>query len=288
MPVPQGVAFEHPSASSGKPHYLSYATARSVADDGVWEVWNGPTNAARVLRVNKDGQIQAANGTVLLPAWSFESDKDSGVYRIGANNIGVAVAGAKVLDVGVGGLTVVGTITGTLATAAQTSVTSLGTLTALTVNGATIVSTVNGIDINPGSDIDTDLITVGVTGAPKLSWVEASDAFEFNNDVLFTGVYASGNLSSSSGTIRSIGVSGFDVEPGSDIDADLITVVVTGTPRVTWDESEDSFLFTKGFYNATGTKVGFYGTLPIAQQTGVAVTAGGIHAALVALGVFTA
>lgn len=35
-------------------------------------------------------------------------------------------------------------------------------------------------------------------------------------------------------------------------------------------------------------RVGFYGTAPIAQQTGVAVTAGGIHAALVALGLITA
>lgn len=34
--------------------------------------------------------------------------------------------------------------------------------------------------------------------------------------------------------------------------------------------------------------VGFYGTTPIALQTGVAVTAGGIHAALVALGLITA
>jgi len=39
---------------------------------------------------------------------------------------------------------------------------------------------------------------------------------------------------------------------------------------------------------ATGASVGFYGTTPIALQTGVAVTAAGIHAALVALGLITA
>ena len=38
----------------------------------------------------------------------------------------------------------------------------------------------------------------------------------------------------------------------------------------------------------TGGNVGFYGTTPIALQTGVAVTAGGVHAACVALGLFTA
>lgn len=37
-----------------------------------------------------------------------------------------------------------------------------------------------------------------------------------------------------------------------------------------------------------GTTVGFYGTAPIAKQTGVAVTAAAIHAALVALGLISA
>jgi len=35
-------------------------------------------------------------------------------------------------------------------------------------------------------------------------------------------------------------------------------------------------------------ELGFYGTAAIAQQTGVAVTDAGIHAALVALGLITA
>lgn len=35
-------------------------------------------------------------------------------------------------------------------------------------------------------------------------------------------------------------------------------------------------------------KIGFYGKTPVAQQTGVAVTAAAIHAALVNLGAFTA
>src|SRR5690242_144311 len=39
---------------------------------------------------------------------------------------------------------------------------------------------------------------------------------------------------------------------------------------------------------ATGDSLGFYGHAVIAQQTGVAVSAAGIHAACVALGLFTA
>jgi hypothetical protein len=61
------------------------------------------------------GALKGANGTVSLPAYSFASDLDSGVYRIGANNIGVAVNGAKVLDVATTGLTVTGTLTAGIA-----------------------------------------------------------------------------------------------------------------------------------------------------------------------------
>ena len=39
---------------------------------------------------------------------------------------------------------------------------------------------------------------------------------------------------------------------------------------------------------STGAKLGFYGATPVALQTGVAVTAAGIHAALVNLGLITA
>jgi len=38
----------------------------------------------------------------------------------------------------------------------------------------------------------------------------------------------------------------------------------------------------------SGGTVGFYGTTPIAKQTGVAVSAAGVHAALVALGLIAA
>jgi hypothetical protein len=57
------------------------------------------------------GALKGANGTVALPAYSFASDLNSGVYRIGADNIGVAVNGTKILDVATTGLTVTGTLT---------------------------------------------------------------------------------------------------------------------------------------------------------------------------------
>jgi len=59
--------------------------------------------------------------------------------------------------------------------------------------------------------------------------------------------------------VISSGANGFDSTPGSDIDSDLVTVNVTGTPKIFWDESEDAFSFTKG--------VEFSGTIsPVAND----------------------
>ena len=47
-----------------------------------------------------------------------------------------------------------------------------------TATGLTSLGTAgNGMDVAPGSDTDADLITVGVTGAPTLSWDESEDVF---------------------------------------------------------------------------------------------------------------
>ncbi len=67
---------------------------------------NGLTNA-----VTKDGQttitgpFKGANGSVGAPMYSFSSDTNTGMYRIGADNIGISAGGVKILDIGAGGLT---------------------------------------------------------------------------------------------------------------------------------------------------------------------------------------
>lgn len=58
-----------------------------------------------------------------------------------------------------------------------------------------------GIDYNPGSDTDTDIITVGVTGAPTLLWNEGQDNFSFSHDVRVIGtLIATAGLSMLAGT----------------------------------------------------------------------------------------
>lgn len=53
----------------------------------------------------------ATGGDNTLPGYSFTGDTDSGLYRIGANNLGVAVNATKILDVATTGLSVTGTLT---------------------------------------------------------------------------------------------------------------------------------------------------------------------------------
>lgn len=59
------------------------------------------------------GTIGAATGAVGAPAFTFTSDTDSGLYRIGANNVGLALGGAKVVDYATTGVAVTGTLSAT-------------------------------------------------------------------------------------------------------------------------------------------------------------------------------
>jgi hypothetical protein len=49
--------------------------------------------------VNVSSKILNQDGTALLPSYSFSSDPTMGIYRVGGNTIGVAVAGAAVFSI---------------------------------------------------------------------------------------------------------------------------------------------------------------------------------------------
>ena len=218
-------------------HVLGFAAARDTADDALFEVWNGSAASARVLRIDRLGQIQGAkesssvnnSGTVGRPTYSFEGAKTTGIYYVhSGTTVRTAIGGADKLTVSAtevnvlgdlritggslitdttsaielgdseylvfgddtdywmtyahgstqfefasttggggstdavifsvddgtddvdfhGAIVVTGTITGTLATAAQTAITSVGTLGSLAVSGDASV----GDDLTLGSD----------------------------------------------------------------------------------------------------------------------------------------
>ncbi len=81
----------------------------------------------------------------------------------------------------------------------ETSVAGAMTLQDVTDNGSVTTNAIEiqntgGITINPGSDTDTDLISVDVTGSPTFSWDESSDAFFFTGSGIVHSNDGNGDL----------------------------------------------------------------------------------------------
>ena len=66
------------------------------------------------------------------------------------------------------------------------------------------ITGVGGLDFIPGADIDVDLLSVNVTGAPRLKWNELADSFEINWPLIVTGNNACVELHDDSGNISRI------------------------------------------------------------------------------------
>ncbi len=93
-------------------HVLGFANSRDTADDALFEVWNGSAASARVLRIERLGQIQAEEGVVGAPTYSFEADKDTGIYYVASGTtVRTAIGGADVVSVAAAGVTITGTLT---------------------------------------------------------------------------------------------------------------------------------------------------------------------------------
>jgi hypothetical protein len=113
---------------AGTPYILYYeagvgefivlnANAAVLATTGTFSSTLGVTGAATfsstiaVTGVSTfSDDLRAADGNATTPSYGFTNDTDCGWYRIGANNLGLALNGSKVLDAATTGLTVVGTL----------------------------------------------------------------------------------------------------------------------------------------------------------------------------------
>lgn len=96
---------------------------------------------------NLNGRVFTANGSSAAPAWTFRTASDTGWFLDSTGKMCATVDRTRVISLSSGivrlnrntqvsgTLIVAGTITGTLGTAAQTNITSVGTLTSLTSSG---------------------------------------------------------------------------------------------------------------------------------------------------------
>lgn len=161
------------------------------------------------------GQIKAANGTVALPSYTFGTDLDTGIYRIAANNIGISVGGAKVVDVAATGVGV----TGTFAASGVTSVAD-GTVA---LPGLAFAS-----DPNSGVyRIGADNIGVAVNGAKVLDI--ATTGLAVTGTLSTTGAFSPNSLSGTiGGTPTFSGVVTFSAAPVFSAGAGLGTGTYSG------------------------------------------------------------
>jgi hypothetical protein len=97
---------------------------------------------------NFAGQGKFGDGTVTAPGIRFSDDLDTGLYRIGSNNLGISAGGTKIVDVSSSGITVTGTINGTTLPTSATLVTTTGTQT---LTNKTLTAPVIGTISNTGT-----------------------------------------------------------------------------------------------------------------------------------------
>ena len=176
---------------------------------------------------NAASQWLAGDGTEALPFYSFVSDPDSGMYRIGANNIGVSVSGSKVLDISAAGLAVVGAVEPSGDTASGDNA-AIGYTAAegliLTGQGST-----NDVTIKNDADSEVMGVLTGTTTADFKGIVTAL-TFEPDGDTA-AGDNAAIGYDSTNGLILTGQGSSNDVVLKNDADS-IALEVPTGTQNV--------------------------------------------------------
>jgi hypothetical protein len=138
-----------------------------------------------LLGDNSTGQILAPAGAVGAPGIAIAGDPDSGIYRIGANNLGIAVNGAKVLDIGTSGLGIVGGLTGTV-TNDSAAAGKVGEVMRNTLGvGTNLVTTavyqnVASLNLTAGDWDVTGVVTFALNGATVTNGAIALSAYSAN------------------------------------------------------------------------------------------------------------
>ena len=215
-------------------------------------LWDS-TGLSLTSSIDSAGQYLGSNGTVSLPFYSFSSDPDSGFYRIGANNIGLTLNGAKVVDYNTSGMN--GPIGATTA--------ATGAFTTLAASGTGAITGV----LTMGGDVVSDTDSTDSLGTTGVRWLKAwVDSIQTTADVdVGANLTIAGNLTVNGTTVTNDATNTVIKDPLIELNSgagsnanDLGLIMERGSTGnnavILWDESGD--FFTVGTTTATADATG--------------------------------
>src|SRR5512143_1165313 len=149
-----GTAVSGGEFAAGSIHRFTYVTSSTA--------WVANDYFAQTVTLSADGAVGA-------PAYSFTSDSDSGIYRIGANDLGIAAGGVKVTDISTttfaitDALTVSGaaTLSSSLTVTGNALFSGTGTITGATALSSNLTVAVTGTFASSGAATFTSSMEVG-------------------------------------------------------------------------------------------------------------------------------
>ncbi len=228
----------------------------------------------------ENNAVQALAGTAALPAFSFSTDPDTGMYRIGANNIGWAVNGVVELDLNATRLAPGandGLALGASGLAFSDAFWASGAVLDFNAGDVTITHSANlltiaGGDLTLNSGLDLNLAgsgailfnsataSIGGGGGSDLNLFATADLSLIGATVTITGAV---EINSGTLTLPNTGLHILDtnathdliIAPGSNLTADRTLTVTTGDAAHTLDISgaPTSVVIASGTYSPTIT-----------------------------------
>src|SRR5512139_458820 len=166
-----GTAVSGGEFAAGSIHRFTYVTSSTA--------WVANDYFAQTVTLSADGAVGA-------PAYSFTADSDSGIYRIGANDLGIAAGGVKVTDISTTTFAITDALTVSGAATLSSSLTVTGNALFSgtgTITGATSLS--SSLTVANNATISG---TIAVTGAATLSSsLAVSNASLFSSAVTVAG-----------------------------------------------------------------------------------------------------
>ena len=253
--------------SDGDTSGASTTLATPVAN--AYLLWNA-AGTALTSSITSAGQYLGADGTASLPFYSYSGDPNSGLYRIGADNIGLSLGGTKRVDFATAGTSITGTLTTSgILSVDDTTVSSSATTGSIHTDGGVGIAkqlfvggvATHGDDIVSDTDSTDDLGTTGVRWANL--YVDAITTT--NNQTIGGNLEVTGNLTINGTTVTNDATNTevkdplIELNSGASSNASDLGIIMergsTGNNAVIlWDESGD--FFTVGTTTATADSTG--------------------------------